>query len=227
MAASVTALPKPAEETGSFLNRIPWYVQMAVMIVLVVILTGAVHLAAFSKQWDDIATFKQKTEVLKQSNSQGNIIRQNLAATELALADKRKEIDALRDLLPDQVEISRVYDNIKDFIKEDKLEMNKFAETKEVLGEYYTAQPIDVVVSGTYDNLGQFFSRLGFYTRIVSVADVDIKQATITSQANGKTIDASFIITAYYISKDNLQKLTNMKPPIPTPAAGAGPGPAK
>ncbi|HKV41164.1 MAG TPA: type 4a pilus biogenesis protein PilO [Blastocatellia bacterium] len=219
MAASVTTLPKPTEETGTFLNRIPWYVQMLVLIGLVALLAYGTDMALFSDRRGQTKDLLEKTQVLKQKNAQGNIIRQNLAATQAALVDKRKEIESLQDLLPNQVEISRVYDNIKDFMHEDKLELKRFAETKEVSSDYYTAQPIDVVVSGTYDNLGQFFSRLGFYTRIVSVGDVDIKQAGSQAQVNGQTIEANFVITAYYISKDNLAKLTAMKPAAPSPTA--------
>jgi type IV pilus assembly protein PilO len=128
-------------------------------------------------------------------------------------------------LLPDQVGISRVYDNIKDFLREQRLELKRFVHMKSASADFYTAQPIQIEVTGSYDSLGQFFSRLGFYSRIVSVTEVEVKQAEESGQEVGRSINGSFVVTAYYIAPENLEKLTVKKPvaPLPgTPAAPAG-----
>src|SRR5580704_15194742 len=215
MAASVQTIAKPAEESGNFFNRLAWYYQMGILVGLVMLLIYAADVLLYSDTRAQTTKTREQIQALKASNSQGNIIRQNLAATEQTLKERRAEIDQLRDLLPDQVEISRVYDNLKDFMKEERLDLKKFAEVKEIPAEYYTAQPIQVQVAGTYDSLGRFFSKLGFYTRIVSVTDVDIKQAGDGLQSHDRSIEGSFTITAYYISSANLDKLTMRKPALP------------
>jgi type IV pilus assembly protein PilO len=215
MAASITSVAKPVDETGNFFSRLAWYYQMALFLGLVILLIWAVDAMLFSDTRAETVRTREQIENLKRSNSNGNIIKQNLAATEQALKEKQNEIEKLRDLLPDQVEISRVYDSIKEYMREEKLDLGKFAEATAMPAEYYTAQPIEVDVTGPYDNLGRFFSRLGFYSRIVSVTDVDIKRADEKSQMLGRTINASFKITAYYISPDNLEKLTMKKPSAP------------
>jgi type IV pilus assembly protein PilO len=215
MSASVATIAKPQEESGSFFSRLPWYYQMGLLVVLVALLALAADALLYSDTRTQTAKIQEQIQQLKAKNAQGNIIRQNIAATEQTLKEKRAEIDRLRDLLPDQVEISKVFNSIKDFMKAQKLELKKFAELKPVPSEYYTAQPIQVEVTGTYDNLGQFFSQLGFYSRIVSVTDVEIKQAADSAQELGRSIDSSFIITVYFISPENLEKLTMKKPTVP------------
>ena len=217
---------KPAEESGSFLNRIPWYFQMGLLLVLVTILLVAAHALFYSDMRSQTVKLKEDTEQLKIKNQQGSIIRSNLAAAEQTLREKREEIDRLRDLLPDQVEISKVFDNVKDYMKERRLDLKRFAPLKAVASEYYTAQPIQVEINGTYDNLGQFFSQLGFYRRIVSVTDVDVKQAEDKGQEVGRTINSSFVVTAYYMSQENLDKLTMKKPPVNEKDKGAKGKPA-
>jgi len=219
MSATVTSIAKPSDEAGNFFSRLAWYYQMGLLMGLVLLLIVAADQLLCSDKRAETAKTRDQVQVLKASNAKGNIIRQNLAATEQTLKEKHAEIDRLRDLLPDQVEISVVYDSIKNFAREQKLDMMRFAQTKSAPAEFYTAQPIQVEVSGTYDGLGQFFSRLGFYTRIVSVTDVDVKQAPDSAQENGRSINSTFVITAYYISPENLEKLT-MKKPAP-PAGGA------
>jgi Tfp pilus assembly protein PilO len=94
---------------------------------------------------------------------------------------------------------------------------------KMVSAEFYTAQPIQIEVTGSYDSLGQFFSRLGFYSRIVSVTEVEVKQAEANGQEVGRSINGSFVVTAYYMSPENLEKMTLKKPATPPPATPAVP----
>ncbi|MCI0490019.1 MAG: type 4a pilus biogenesis protein PilO [Blastocatellia bacterium] len=217
MAASVTSVMKGAEEQGNFFSRMAWYYQMGLLLGLVVLLIFATDALLYSDTRAETAKLQEEVQGLKAKNAQGNIIRQNLAAAEKTLKEKREEIDQLRDFLPDQVEISKVYDSIKDFMREQKLEVRKFAPSKETPQDFYTSLPIQVQVTGSYDNLGQFFSRLGFFTRIVSVSDVNIKQAEDGAQEYGRSINSSFVVTAYYISQANLEKLTMKQKPAPQP----------
>jgi type IV pilus assembly protein PilO len=218
MVATTSSVVKSGDEPKGFLGRLPWYYQMGLLIALDVVLFFAMDQLLFSDRRAQTAKILEQVQSLRAKNAQGSIIRQNIAAAEQTLKAKREEIEQLRELLPDQVEISRVFDNIKDFVKTQKLELKRFSEIKESPAEFYTAQPIQVEVTGTYDNLGHFFSQLGFYKRIVSVTDVEIKQAPDSAQEVGRSIDSSFIVTVYYVSPENLEKLTSKKPESPKQA---------
>jgi type IV pilus assembly protein PilO len=223
MAASANTIVKGAEEQGSFFSRLTWYYQMGVLLLLAGLLFFAGDYLLYSDKRAETVKIKEQVESLKAKNQQGSIIRQNLADTEKTLREKREEIDRLRDLLPDAVEISRVYDSIKDFLREQRLELKRFVHLKTSPADFYTAQPIQIEVTGSYDSLGQFFSRLGFFTRIVSVTDVEVKSAEDGAQEVGRSINASFVVTAYYISPENLEKLTMKKAPTPPVVEGAPP----
>jgi len=223
MAATMTTVVKGTEESGNFFSRMAWYYQMLVLLLLTALLIWGTDLMLYSNTRKDTDSIKEKAEKLKAKNVQGSIIVQNLPAVEQTLKEKREEIDRLRDLLPDQVQISSVYDNIKDFLREQKLELKRFVHMKSVSADFYTAQPIQIEVTGSYDSLGQFFSRLGFYSRIVSVTEVEVKQAEERGQEVGRSINGSFVVTAYYIAPENLEKLTMKKPATPPPATPAAP----
>jgi type IV pilus assembly protein PilO len=214
MAASVTAIAK-TEEGGNFFSRMAWYYQMGILLALVGLLIFAADAAFYSDTRAQTLKIREQTDTLKAKNQQGDTIRQNMVAAEATLKQKRAEIEGLRDLLPDAVQISEVYDDIKDFMRQQKLELRRFMIGKTAPSDFYTAQPIDVEVTGSYDALGQFFSSLGFFKRIVSVTDVQVKQAEDGAQLSGRSINSSFIVTAYYITPENLNKLTEKKPPAP------------
>ena len=227
MAATMTTVVKGTEEGGNFFSRLAWYYQMGVLLLLSGLLIFAVDYLLYSDTRADTVKIQDKVQQLKAKNAQGSIIRQNLAATEQTLKEKHEEMDRLRDLLPDSVEISRVYDNIKDFLREQKLELKRFVHLKAANSDFYTAQPIQIEVTGSYDALGQFFSRLGFFSRIVSVTDVEIKTAEDNAQEMGRSINGAFVVTAYYIAPENLEKLTMKKAAAPPPVPGAPAAPAK
>jgi type IV pilus assembly protein PilO len=227
MAATMTTVVKGNEEGGSFFSRMAWYYQMGVLLLLSALLIFAADYMLYSDKRAETVKTEDKVQQLKAKNAQGSIIRQNLAATEATLVEKREEIDKLRDLLPDQVEISRVYDNIKDFLREQRLELKRFVHLKALSADFYTAQPIQIEVTGSYDALGQFFSRLGFYSRIVSVTEVEVKQAEDGGQEVGRSINGAFVVTAYYIAPENLEKLTMKKPAAPPAVTPAGQAPKK
>ncbi|HLG14167.1 MAG TPA: type 4a pilus biogenesis protein PilO [Blastocatellia bacterium] len=219
MVATMSSIAKTTDDSGSFFTRMPWYYQMGLLLALVGLLIFAAHALFYSETRAQTAKIHEQIQSLKAKNAQGSIIRQNLAATEATLDEKRDEIERLRDLLPDQVEISRVFDNVKDYMRAQKLELKRFSPLKAAPSEFYTAQPIQVEVTGTYDNLGQFFSQLGFFKRIVSVTDVEIKQAEDGGQEAGRSINSAFVVTAFYIAPDNLEKLTMKKPAAPAKAS--------
>jgi type IV pilus assembly protein PilO len=222
MAAAMASVTK-TEEGGNFFSRMAWYYQMAILLALVAILIYVADAMLLSDTRVEIGKIESQAQILKAKNAQASIIRQNLAAAEETLRKKQEEMDGLRDLLPDQVEITRVFDNIKDLMKAQKLELKKFAPDKAAPAEIYTAQPIKVEVTGSYDNLGLFLSQLGFYKRIVSVTALDIKQAEDNAQYAWRSVNGSFVVTAFYISPENLAKLTS-KPATPAPGTPPAPG---
>ena len=219
MAATMASITK-TEEGGNFFTRMAWYYQMLILLVLVGLLIYAADSMLYSDTRVETAKTEEKTQALKTENMKANIIRQNLAAAEETLRRKQEELDGLRDLLPDQVEISNVYTNIKDLMKGQRLELKKFNPDKVAVADIYTAQPIRVELTGGYDNVGLFLSQLGFYRRIVSVTEVDIKQAEDNAQQAGRSINASFVLTAYYLSPENLAKLANKGTPEPPKGKG-------
>ncbi|MEW6126409.1 MAG: type 4a pilus biogenesis protein PilO [Acidobacteriota bacterium] len=223
MAAAVATITK-SEEGGNFFTRLAWYYQMLILLALVALLVYAADTMLYSDTRAETLKIEQQVQTLKAKNAQASIIRQNLAAAEETLRQKQAEMDSLRDLLPDQVEITKVFDSIKDLMKSRKLELRRFAPLSVTPSEIYTAQPIQVEVTGSYDNVGLFLSDLGFYKRIVSVADVDIKQAEDTAQVAGRSINTSFVVVAYYISPENLNKLTSKGGTPPAGAAAPQPG---
>ena len=116
MSATMTTVVKGAEEGGSFLNRMPWYYLMGLLLVIVGLLIFAADTMLYSETAHEtmelLVRLKTSRSRTNRATSYGQPRRDRAT-----LILKREEMDTLRDLLPDQVEISRVYDNIKDLMR--------------------------------------------------------------------------------------------------------------
>src|SRR5438309_10718949 len=91
MAATMTTVVKPAEESGSFFTRLAWYYQMGMLLLLSGLLIFAADYLLYSEKRAETVKIQEKAQGLKAKNAQGSIIRQNLAATEQTLKEKREE----------------------------------------------------------------------------------------------------------------------------------------
>ena len=78
----------------------------------------------------------------------------------------------------------------------------------------YSGKKIEVNVTSTFASLRAFFEQLAHYQRIVSITNFDLKQ--LEKASSNHTVNATFDLTAYYVSAEKLQKQTApAKPPPP------------
>jgi len=208
MAASVTTVVKGAEEGGNFFSRMAWYYQMGVLLVLAGLLFWAGDYLLYSGTRANTAKMDKEAQKLKAQNAQGNIIKQNLKEAESRLEEKEREMNNLKGLLPDEVEISQIYQDLKDLLAKHHLDLNQFLYDKQVSSDFYTEQPIKVSITGHYNDLGEFLSQLDSFTRILSVTDLEVKVADDKTQVEGRSIESNFKIRAYFMTEDNVKKLS-------------------
>jgi Tfp pilus assembly protein PilO len=102
--------------------------------------------------------------------------------------------------------------------------VRRFTPKDEVQQDFYTGKPIEVEVTGTYNDVGQFFAQMASYQRIVSITDFKlskIKDGQAQDKKDGKTVSAQFLLTAYYVSPEKLQPAAPAPAPAAQPAAAA------
>ena len=218
MAASATTIVKGAEEQGNFFSRMAWYYQMGVLLVLAGLLFWAGDYMLYSKTRANTDKMSKEAKKLQAQNAQGSIIKQNLKEAESRLEEKEREMEHLKALLPSEVEISQIYQDLKDMLAKYRLDLNQFLYDKQLPSDFFTEQPIKVAITGHYNNLGEFLSQLDSFTRILSVTDLEIKTADEKLQVDGRSIECTFKVRAYFMTEENAKKLS-AKTVAPDPKA--------
>jgi Tfp pilus assembly protein PilO len=208
----------------SKLQSIPWYLRL----ILFVVVAGAGYAGFwyFITKGTRAETQEMNGEIaqLLPKNAQAQIASQRLNEFRGILKARQEEYDELKALLPEQREITMVLQGVQERARNNGLVLAKFMPKDDIQQENFSGKKIEVTVMSSFASLRAFFEQLAHYQRIVSVTNFELKQ--IDRQSPGKTVDAKFDLTAYYVSAEKLQK---QPAPQGAPAAQnpAAPQPAK
>src|SRR5215210_1512365 len=189
------------------LQEKPWYVQLAVF--------GGVALAVYGAFWyfvtrstrAETREVEAKVENLRRTNAGAVVASQRLNEFKANYERAKADYEDLKLLLPEQRELTMVLQNVQDRAK-GRLTLTKFTPQEEVQQDFYTGKPVAVEVTGNYNNVGQFFAQMASYQRIVSITDFKVtklKEKQPGQKAYGQTVEAEFLVTAYYVSPEKLQ----------------------
>lgn len=213
----------------------PWYVQVA--------LFGGVALLLYLGFWYFVTSGKraetreieEKVAQLQRDNARAQIASQRLTEFKANFERVQADYEDLKALLPEQRELTLVLQNLQDRAR-GRLTLRRFTPKEDVQQDFYSGKQVEVAVTGTYNNVGQFFAQLATYQRIVSITDFKVsklKEANAPlDKREGKTVDAQFLLTAYYVSPDKLKPgaaapaQPAQQPAAPAPAGAQAPAPA-
>src|ERR671927_78599 len=190
------------------LQEKPWYVQLAAFGGVALLLYGAFWYFVTSPTRSETREVEAKVEQLLRANAGAVVASQRLNEFKANYERAKADYEDLKLLLPEQRELTMILQNVQDRAK-GRLTLTKFTPQEEVQQDFYTGKPVQIEVTGSYNNLGQFFAQMASYQRIVSITDFKVtKLKAEKNAADAKaspTVAAEFLVTAYYVSPEKLQ----------------------
>lgn len=206
------------------LQSLAWYYQLAVFAGVALLIFGGTWQFVTSGTRAETKEIEDQVATLKQQNEAARIASQRINEFRADYARRQEEYDELKALLPEQREITNVLQNLQDRARGTNLTLRRFSPKDDFQRDFYSGKPVEVEVTSTFSNLRQFYEELAKMQRIVSVTDFSIKQTP--SQSSNRTIDAQFLLTAYYVSAEKLQQTKPAAAPQQVPGATQQPAPA-
>ncbi|MBA3442104.1 MAG: type 4a pilus biogenesis protein PilO [Pyrinomonadaceae bacterium] len=180
----------------------PWYYQLAVFSVGGLLVCAAFYYFITSNTRVETSVLDEQITKLQQDNAAAQVASQRINEFRAAYTRSQAEYEDLKALLPEQRELTSVLQGLQDRAQ-GRLSVRRFSPKEDVQQDFYFGKPIEVAVSGSYNNVGAFFAQMAAFQRIVSISDFQIRQAT--QQGTGQTIDTQFLLTAYYVPTESLQ----------------------
>jgi type IV pilus assembly protein PilO len=203
------------------LQQKPWYFQLAIFGFVAFIIYGGFWYFVTSDTRAETKTLQAQVDKLQQENARAQIASQRLNDFKATYARAQADYEDLKALLPEQRELTTVLQSLQERAR-GRLSVTRFTPKDDVQQDFYAGKPVEIEVSSSYNNLGAFFAQIAAYQRIVSISD--FKLSRMKEQGLGKTVEAQFLLTAYYASSEKLNNTA--KPAVPTVPATAPTVPA-
>ncbi|MEP6912975.1 MAG: type 4a pilus biogenesis protein PilO [bacterium] len=207
------------------IQTLPWYFRVAMFAVVAVVVYAGFWYFVTRSTRAETKELNDKIAELLPKNAQAQIASQRLNEFKVAYQNRQEEYDELKALLPEQRELTMVLQGVQERARSSKLSLRKFMPKDDVQQDLYSGKRIDVSVMSSFASLRSFFDQMAHYQRIVSITNFEIKQ--MDRQAPGKTVEARFDLTAYYVSAEKLQNQSNPQAPKSSTPGGAASAPAK
>lgn len=207
------------------LQSLPWYARLLMFVAVAAVMYGGFWYFVTKPIGGETKVLKDEIAQLLPRNAQAQIASQRLNEFRAVYKLRQEEYEELKALLPEQRELTMVLQNVQDRARTNGLVLRKFLPKDDIQQENYNGKKIEVSVTSSFASLRNFFEQLAHYQRIVSITNFQLNQTD--KQSPSRTVDATFDLTAYYVSAEKLQKPAGAQPagsgqvPATTPAAPA------
>lgn len=184
-------------------KSLAWYIQLIVFLsIAAVIYYFGVYWFVTSGTRAETKRLNDEIAQLTAKNNAARIATQRIAEFRTLYTAKEEEYEELKVLLPEQREITNVLEGLQSTARGSKLIVNRFTPRDDSQQGTLMAKQVEVEVDSNFANLRQFFDRMAKLERIVSITDFNLKQ--LDKQSSNRTLNAQFLLTAYYAAPDDL-----------------------
>ena len=200
------------------LQAMPWYMRLGVFVAVAGVMYAGFWYFVTKPTRTETAALNDEIAQLKPRNAQAQIASQRLNEFRALYKTREEEYEELKALLPEQRELTMVLQGVQDRARSNGLLLRRFFPKEDVQEGNYSGKRIEVGVTSSFASLRAFFDNLARYQRIVSVTNFQLTQAE--KQSSRGTVEATFDLTAYYVSAEKLQPAA-AKPASPAAAPAA------
>jgi type IV pilus assembly protein PilO len=205
------------------IKNLKWHFQLLLLLFVAGMLYGSVYYFMTGPTRDETAVITEEVAKLQAQNEAARLATQRINEFRALYASKAAEYEELKVLLPEQREITNVLQDMLANAKDSRLVTKRFTPREDKTINSIMAKEVEVEVDANFNNLRAFYERMAKLPRIVSITDFKINQ--LDKQKSDKTLQAQFVLTAYYADPEALNKPAQQPGKPGAPAAGQ-PAPA-
>jgi type IV pilus assembly protein PilO len=170
--------------------------QVAALCILILLVLGAAYLTVFSSIRDEVEQARLQEEQLRQTYIDKKRQASNLAALENQLKQIEISFGTLLKQLPTKSEMDSLLTEINQAGIGRGLQFELFRPAGEVKTDQMAELPIQIRLTGTYNELAAFVTDVSQLSRIVTISDIsltpagDAKSNRLVMMATAKTYRA-------------------------------------
>ena len=181
----------------AFLDDKPWYYGFAIGLIIAIAAVAVVHYMFVTDIEAQIKSAESQIAELDKKIEQGRAAERKLPQFREEVKRLELELEKLRRILPSTRNTEEIIKKIKSLVDQGDFTLRRltFPKLSDAKGDDpYVEWPISVTVDGRYHNLAIMFNRLGNFSRIVNVEQINIQALSVQID---KTITTDFVAKTF------------------------------
>ncbi|MCC7125097.1 MAG: type 4a pilus biogenesis protein PilO [Acidobacteria bacterium] len=178
-------------------NKMPWYGQLGVFVLLAGVGVGAFYYLYESPRQAELAVRNGEIAAVRARNARGAEMARQLPAFRSQVADLETRLEALKPILPEEKDVGDLLRRIQTLATQSNLRIRGFRPQPITEREIHAEWPIGLELEGTYHNLGTFLDRVSRFPRIINVGSLVITSRPEATQ--NATINVSCTATTFVL----------------------------
>jgi type IV pilus assembly protein PilO len=146
-----------------------------IAIAFLVISLVLLYLLVWSSKKDELASFEQQEQTLRNEFRDKHAKAVNLSLYKQQLVDIERSFGAMLRQLPGKTEVPNLLVDISQTGLAAGLQQQLFQPLPQQNKDFYAEQPIKIRLTGTFHQMGEFVSGIAALPRIVTLHNVEIK----------------------------------------------------
>jgi type IV pilus assembly protein PilO len=195
------------------LNRLPWYGQILVFVVVALGFTGAFWNFYAAPARVSLDERHATLATLRAEIARGQRTAQNLPAFRQEVAGLEEQLGRLRAVLPEEQDVADLLRRVQAMATQSRLAIRGFTPRAVTRQQLHAEWPIGLQLEGTYHDLGAFLERVSKFPRIINVGNIKIKSRE--NQNNGVTITADCTATTFVLLETKGAQSSTNEPAMP------------
>jgi type IV pilus assembly protein PilO len=189
------------------LLKLPLKEKIALLLLLVILLGGGLTWFLIIPKHKEYTELQAKLTDLQKKLDEDRRIAADLPRFKKEFEQLELDLKQALTELPNQKEIPSLLTSITGAGKAAGLDFLIFRPRPEEPKEFYAAVPVDIVVSGSYHQIANFFATVGNLPRIVNIGNVAVSDIKQTGSRSTLRI-ACLATTFRFIDKSEVKKET-------------------
>lgn len=165
----------------------PLYARIGAAVLLALVLIGGSFYFLVKPEQEQLVRDQATEKRLRQDFETKQRKVANLDAYRDQLAEMERSFGAMLRQLPSRTEVANLLNDISQTRVASSLEEELFRPSGEVPKDFYAELPNQIIVLGTYHQMGEFVSGIAALPRIVTIENVEIRPVTATTRSRTAT----------------------------------------
>ena len=154
--------------------KLPAKQKVALLVLTLLVLVALFVFLLIKPKYEELKGLQVRLNDLQNQIQENKKVADNLPRLKKEYEQLKNQLDAALTELPNQKEIPTLLTSITNLGKGAGLDFLLFRPKPEESRDFYSEVPVDIVVSGSFTNVANFFSAVGNLPRIVNINNVSV-----------------------------------------------------